>query len=191
MNLSKMMALLLAPALLLALAPAALSGTVQSGTLEGGGTWELDADGVLTIGGPASLLYDEFDYDLQQMVHKVVYGPEVVEIAPGVFSYSYDLTAFEVDPANPNYTAVDGVLYNKAMTELIEAPTAFAGSLVVPEGVKTLRYNAFIGTGLTGITLPESLETIEEQCFWNSELAEITLPAGLTNIEDSAFTRFQ
>ena len=47
---------------------------------------------------------------------------KVASIDPEAFFECTAMTAITVDPANPYYTAVDGVLYNKAMTELVYYP---------------------------------------------------------------------
>ena len=167
-------------------------GTLEPGTwaeqrpthgLLPGGEWDLDADGVMTISGPVRLNGFPFPYEFTQYLTKVAYGPEVAEIEPGMFSYSYRLTAFEVDPANPNYASFDGVLFDKDMTRLIEAPTAKTGSFTVPAGVRVICYDAFIGSYLTAVSLPDSLETIEYQAFWNNSITSLDLPASLREIE--------
>ena len=154
-------------------------------------TWELDANGVLMVSGEGEFT-ENLDYDLRQNIIKVHYGPGISYISPGLFSYSYNLTEFEVDPDNEAYKAIDGVLYSKDGTELIECPTAKTGDLVIPEGVATICANAFVGNHLTSVVLPASLETIGSQAFWNSEyLTEITLPALYRDFSSTTFNRCQ
>ncbi len=162
-----------------------------SGTCGDGLSWELDTEGVLTISGEGALSYD-FDYELRQKIKTVRYGAGISYIEPGLFSYSYDLTTFEVDADNPTYTTVNGILYTKDMTELIECPTNKIGDLIIPEGVISICHDAFIGNHLASIILPNSLETIGYQAFWNSAyLTEITLPPNYTDYDSSSFNRCQ
>ena len=165
----------------------ALADTVESGTLNDGVTWTLDSDGVLSFSGSGEIR-NSLDDSLRQKAKTVFFGPGITYIEPGRFSYSYNLTSFTVDPANPNYTAVNGILYNKNMTELVECPTAKTGDLTVPATVTAIDHDAFIGNHLLSVTLPDSLETIGSQAFWNSEyLTEIALPASYTGYSTSVF----
>ena len=154
-----------------------------------GGTWILDDNGILTISGPADLTdwyaYSTSDFR-QKEIRKVIYGPEVRNIPPGAFSYSHWLTEFVVDDNNPDYCTIDGVIYSKDQSELIESPTAKTGSLVLPEGVKVIRESAFIGSYLTELILPESLEMVEAQAFMYARFIKLHIPAHVTKIEPSA-----
>ena len=186
MNLRKLLCALLAAALLLSALPAAMAAIVESGVFENGGSWTLDDQGVLTITGEANLSYARISYNTRQKAQKVVFGPSV-EYDGGMFSYSYNLTAFEVDASNPYLSAQDGVLFNKDGTTLIECPTCKLGSYTVPSSVKVIAGNAFIGSYLSSISLPEGLETIEDQAFFNAEITSLTIPASVTYIEGGAF----
>ena len=150
-------------------------------------TWTLDSNGLLSISGTGSFNTEGIPAEFYQDVVKVYYGSGVTDIPPSEFSYWYKLTEFAVDPENPNYTAVDGVLYNRAKTALIECPTAKTGTLTIPEGVIIIEDDAFIGSFLSSVTLPSSLETIGDQAFWNSKITEITLPEHYSNYQASVF----
>ncbi len=164
----------------------ALHAMADSGEF-GGGTWTMDENGVLTFTGPADLTkWKTNGTDFQNTVTRVVYGPEVTGVVPGAYSYAYNLTAFEVDPENPSCKSVDGVLYSRDGTQLIEAPTGMTGSYTIPEGVKEIGESAFIGSALTELKLPESLEKIDRQAFWNAEFKSLHIPAKTTDIEASA-----
>lgn len=99
------------------------------------------------------------------------------------------LVEITVDADNQFYCAVDGVLFNKSMTELVYCPRKKEGvSYSVPEGVITIGNRAFLDTELKNILLPESLQVIESQAFRHaSELVEINLPEGLVEIGRDAF----
>lgn len=99
------------------------------------------------------------------------------------------LVEITVDAGNQHYCAVDGVLFNKSMTELIYYPRYKEGvSYSVPEGVTTIGKKAFYDTELTNISLPESLQVIEYDAFRHAnKLVEINLPEGLLEIGREAF----
>ena len=89
-------------------------------------------------------------------------------IEPEVFYNSPKLTAVNVAAANANYSSLDGVLFNKAQTELRAYPTAKEGAYIVPEGVETIMDAAFAESKkLTAITLPASLYEIASHAFEN------------------------
>ena len=91
---------------------------------------------------------------------------------------------YAVNDDNPNYTAVDGVLYNKDKTELMAVPTHYLGwtrtpgsaardgALIIPEGVTTIHKDA-----------------LYVDCWQHiSELKSISVPSTLTTIPADQFT---
>ena len=89
-------------------------------------------------------------------------------IEPEVFYNSPKLTAVNVAAANANYSSLDGVLFNKAQTELRAYPTAKEGAYIVPEGVETIMDATFAeNKKLTAVTLPASLYEIASRAFEN------------------------
>jgi hypothetical protein len=89
-------------------------------------------------------------------------------IEPEVFYNSPKLTAVNVAAANANYSSLDGVLFNKAQTELRAYPIGKEGAYIVPEGVETIMDMVFAGnTHLTAVTLPASLYEIASHVFEN------------------------
>ncbi len=105
------------------------------------------------------------------------------------FSYCDALTSFTVAEGNPVYTAVDGVLFNKDKTTLIQYPAGSATTYEIPDGVTTIDKMAFSECfSLTNVAFPASLTTIGysafEYCF---DLSDVTFPESLTTIGDWAF----
>ena len=180
--------LILALAALLLLG-AAQAEVVHSGTIDGGGYWEVDENGVMTIGGEVAVYDLEVNgTELQNEITKVVIGPGVTYLDFGTFSYCYSLTEFEVDPGNPNYTSLDGLVYDKQMTTAIVCPTMKEGDLTLPAGVTAIGDDAFVDTHLNSLTLPDGLTSIGSQAFWSCNLDTIRFPATLTEIEWSSFS---
>lgn len=70
------------------------------------------------------------------------------------------LTAINVDANNPNYCSIDGVLYNKDVTELIVCPRGKVGTCKVPNTVTKIGMYAFANCSL--LTSVEMTGTVEE-----------------------------
>lgn len=70
------------------------------------------------------------------------------------------LTAINVAADNPNYCSIDGVLYNKDVTELIICPRAKSGTCKVPNTVTKIGMYAFANCSL--LTSVEMTGTVEE-----------------------------
>lgn len=86
----------------------------------------------------------------------------------GVFEYCASLTAINAEGDNPAYTCVDGVLFDKDLTRLIQYPEGKAGhSYVIPAGVTSIADTAFaFSFGLTSVTIPASVTNIETLAFY-------------------------
>ena len=114
---------------------------------------------------------------------KDVAGNKGSNLNIGIYRYT-STYIYAVNEDNPNYTAVDGVLYNKDKTELMAVPTHYLGwtrtpgsaardgALIIPEGVTAIHKDALYA-----------------DCWQNiSKLKSISIPATLTTIPDDQFT---
>lgn len=125
----------------------------------------------------------------------------VIAIGTQLFYQCRNLTDIDVDSGNPNYKSVDGVLFNKSGTELMEYPNgkqaktynipqgtikvlarAFDGgnyyleSITIPEGVTECGYWAFMNLWyLKRIKIPSSLESFNGAITSSAHLEEIEL----------------
>lgn len=137
----------------------------------------------------------------------------VFAIGTNVFVSCTRLTDIEVNAANPNFSSLDGVLFDKAEATLLLYPEGRVGGYEVPDSVATIGNSAFANCGgLTDITIPDSVTDIEDFAF-NScvglmsmkigenvqsigsfaffscgNLASVTIPINVTDIGDNAFT---
>jgi hypothetical protein len=73
------------------------------------------------------------------------------------FGLCTSLTNISVDVANPVYSSLDGVLFNKAQTELYQFPCGRGGSYVIPDGVTTFGDPFADAVNLTSVTIPASV----------------------------------
>lgn len=96
---------------------------------------------------------------------------------------------FTVADNNKSYTAVDGVLFNKAKSKLILCPSNKEGKFIVPNTVTNIGSYAFSGcTKITEVSLPPSVSTISDGAFMSCGLTSIVIPTKVTSIGDSAFS---
>lgn len=81
-----------------------------------------------------------------------------------------------VDENNPNYSSVDGVLYNKDKTKLISVPIGIA-HITLPDTVKEIGRFAFAFCyNLKEVVLPETVTTVDSEAFYKlSGLKDIVI----------------
>lgn len=109
--------------------------------------------------------YNAFEYC--DNLTNVILGDNVTEIGERAFEGCVKLTDIDVNENNPNYTSVDGVLFDKDMTELI----------VYPAGKSKTKYN-----------VPEGVTNIHERSFMHCrQLVEIFIPTTVTSIGFAPF----
>jgi hypothetical protein len=125
----------------------------------------------------------------------------VTYIQPGAFAGAEKLDSITVDSGNKNYTAVDGVLFNKDKTVLLACTGTGRTSYTVPSTVEEIADYAFVGStvldfldksvGLSSITFNEGLKRIGNFAFVECLLfAEIDLPDSLEYIGCFAFNDY-
>ncbi len=100
------------------------------------------------------------------------------------------LGAITVQPLNSFYSSIDGVLFNKSQTTLIQYPQAKAGGYTIPNSVTIIEDGAFLRcTSLTSVTIPNSVTSIEEYAFSGcASLTSVTIANSVTSIGRSAFS---
>ena len=114
----------------------------------------------------------------------------VTSIGSGPFSACLSLNDIIVAPGNLGYESVDGVLFNKDKTRLIQFPGGRGGTYEIPDGVTNIGYSAFSGcSGLTSVTIGDSVTSIGGSAFaYCSGLTSVTIPDGVTSIGEYAFS---
>jgi len=123
-------------------------------------------------------------------------GSGVKEIggAPFVFDVEglpcINLKNIEVSKDNKNYISVDGVLFNKEMTELIQYPIGKKQKeYVIPDSVTTIKNGSFCYCDeLIRLTVGKGLTAIDEPMLFGCDNIEtVILPDTLTKLDGGAF----
>lgn len=95
-----------------------------------------------------------------------------------------------VEDENPYYSALEGVLYNKDMTKLIQAPLKTT-IREIPETVKIISSKAFYkNLGLGVLRMASSVDSIASNSFYGSSLTKLLIDpdAGLRVLENYAIS---
>lgn len=116
----------------------------------------------------------------------------ITEIDEEVFVPCTSLEKIKVDPQNPEYCSVDGILFTKDKTELIAYPAGKSNtSYTIPGGVTEIGNGAFAYcTNLENVTIPDGVTKIGDSTFVNcTNLKSVTIPNGITTIRTGTFRR--
>ncbi|MEI6196755.1 MAG: leucine-rich repeat domain-containing protein [Verrucomicrobiota bacterium] len=99
------------------------------------------------------------------------------------------LVSIAVAANNPDFSSVDGVLFNKDKTIMLSYPCARTGRYTVPNSVVRIRKDAFFDcSGLTGITIGNGVTNIEAGAFSSCRgLANIIVGDHVVDIGNAAF----
>ena len=114
----------------------------------------------------------------------------VTTIGDEVFRHCKSLASITVDATNSDYSSVDGVLFNKNQTTLIQYPSGKSGtSYTVPGSVTTIAPDAFYDCdNLASVIIPESVTSIEDRAFYDcNSLSSVIIGNNVTNIAPAAF----
>ena len=116
---------------------------------------------------------------------------KVFSIGSGAF-YGERIDTFVVDSANNHYKSVDGVLYNYAMTELIQYPRGKQGDIfVISNNITKIGAWGLAQNILKTVVLPETVKEIENGAFWGTSLTSLYIPASVEKIGNNVFEHSQ
>ena len=114
----------------------------------------------------------------------VTIGNSVTSLGYLPFDGCKSLTNFSLAAANPAYSSIDGVWFNKAQTTLGLFPPGRSGSYVIPNSVTNIGDRAFYDcTSVTSVTIPNGVISIGNQAFFGcTNLTSVTIPDRVTQI---------
>ncbi len=113
-------------------------------------------------------------------------------ISGSPFRNMSSLESITVAEGNENFVSVDGVLFSKDMTTLYRYPTLKSSTTyTIPDGVTTIKYDAFQGVrNVPNIVMPDSVTVVENRAFADSAqtIKNITLSPNITSIGAYGFS---
>ncbi len=111
------------------------------------------------------------------------------DLGRATFLACHDLKEILVDHDNPYFSSLDGVLFDKNQTTLIQYPAGKVGHYSIPQTVTSIGDWAFCGcTNLTGIAIPNGVARLGEKAFNGcTNLTRVAIPKSVTSIGVWAF----
>jgi uncharacterized repeat protein (TIGR03803 family) len=120
----------------------------------------------VTIPNGVTSIRDSFS-DCSSLIN-VIIGSGVTNIGDQAFSQCTSLMAIDVSVDNNSFLSVDGVLFDRSQTTLIQFP---------------------VGSGATSYSIPNGVTKIGDDAFRDCpSLTSVTIPNSVINIGDSAFS---
>lgn len=127
-------------------------------------------------------------FDSCSSLTNVAIPNSVTNIGDTAFAACPSLTAITVGALNSVYSSMDGVLFNRSQTTLIQWPGGKSGSYTIPNRVSSIVDWAFYSSSsLTSVTIGNSVTHIGDHAFFTSSLTSVTIPDSITNIGDAVF----
>lgn len=107
----------------------------------------------------------------------------VTYIGPLAFAAN-NLTNITVDANNTSYMSMDGMLFSKDTTTVVECMLTKSGTVSLPQDTKHISPLAFAYChNIVGITLPEGLSSIGSWAFVdNQRLNHVVIPSSVTHL---------
>jgi len=143
----------------------------------------------VTIGNGVTSLADTEAFRDCSRLTSVTIGSGLKDIGDAFWDCT-SLASITVDANNPNYSSVDGILYNKAKTEFVLVPRDKTGNVTIPNSVTSIKENAFATTKIASVTIPNSVTSIKKNAFWNcNNLTTVTFQGAIAeaNLDTQVF----
>ena len=119
---------------------------------------------------------------------EIIIPSGVSKLGAGAFSGCELLQSISVEENNNNFSASNGILYDKVGTTLLLCPGGKEGSYTLPRRTTKIAESAFKDCKkITELNLPSGLTTIGGKAFSGMNLTNIEIPAELTNLSPDAF----
>jgi uncharacterized repeat protein (TIGR03803 family) len=112
----------------------------------------------------------------------------VTNIGAQAFASCASLTNIDVDASNPIYSSLDGVLFDKTQTTLLQYPGGKDRRYAIPPTVTLVGDNSFHSSTLTSITIPPSVVSLGDSAFADtSNLTEVFCEGNAPSSNGNAF----
>ena len=143
----------------------------------------------VTIPNSVTIIGDASFWGCSSLI-SVTIPDSVTIIGQGAFLNCTSLNAINVASGNSNYSSINGVLFNKAKTVLIQHPAGKSETYYhIPTGTISIGYGAFNRCStLSSVIIPDSVTSIGDYAFSRcSSLTSVTIPDSVTSIGNLAF----
>lgn len=143
--------------------------------------------------GASAVEYIEIGSGLQNL-QKIPYCVGCANYVNGQYQrdYLYRTVIKEINVSDDNkyFTSLDGVLYNKDMTNLLAVPgNTDITELIIPDTVTEISsYGVYFCQNIKKIVIPESVVSIGENCFSGCSMSQIVFESKDCEIFDSELT---
>ena len=138
------------------------------------------SNGVINIGGSAFFGCTSLS--------SVTIPSSVTNIGLEAFSACSSLTAITVDPQNLFYSSLNGVLFDKRQTTLIQYPGGVGGNYTIPDSVVSIAAWAFSAAALAGVVIPNNVTNMGMSAFEDcTSLTNAMIGNGVTSISEAGF----
>lgn len=121
---------------------------------------------------------------------RVNISANITSIGNRAFDSCKSLTEINVDENNKNYCSVNGVLFNKDKTKLLQYPIGSkADDYTIPDSVININEYAFQGSlNLVSVKIPNGVTDIGRFAFGRcANLVSITVPTSVKSIDEGTF----
>lgn len=104
------------------------------------------------------------------------------------FTGCSNLQNIEIDPENPTYRSIGGLLADKSGTGIGRCPEG-RRTVTIPKGIKTIYGGAFSNCGkLESVEIPDGVTNIGKGAFRRCySLTSLKLPPSVTSVDETAF----
>lgn len=129
-------------------------------------------------------------------------GSELLTLNPDSVFYNSSLTFVNIDANNPNYSSINGVIFDKAQTSIVYLPDGLVGEVFIPETITYLDASMFERCDyVTSITVSSDNEYYSSlngvlynkdqtrliRCPLGYDVTNYVVPNAVTTIGSSAF----
>lgn len=129
---------------------------------------------------------DDFAFNFCRKLKHLQIPRNVNYIGAGAFAQC-GIKEFDIDPDNPYFTTVDGVIFTKDLKTIVAFPPISKTHYDIPFGTEIIGGGAFEDCNLETVHIPDSVTRIETFAFQCSGLREVYLPDSVTEIGDICF----
>jgi len=150
---------------------------------------EIGKSSLTSISLPSSLTsIGAYSFTLCNGLNSITIPASVNRI--GELAFAACSASISIGLDNSTYSSMEGVLFNKDQTILIQCPSSKEGIFHIPSSVQAINGGAFVFCNkITSVLIPTSVTTIGDGAFYNcTNLETINIPSSLKEMGDNVFS---